>query len=503
MAPRGQRPARDPARRHGLAIGPTYTEPDRPDRIPHDPRPNPAFPLQLLDVERQEIIRTFPTRSRGGSRLLAWTLAPKGSHAAASVLDSTGQAAPPRLGRGHRASCSSASPCGTHRNPPPYPAPGLAFAPDASLLATWDGSGRVDLWSVADGQAVANFRRRTPCIASRSARITGTRRPHASRPSRWMIAAGGTDGLITLWNPATRGNLATAPRPGRRDSGLAFSPDGTFWPRQDEPRTMLCLGRRHGATSGRVRHVRLHDGPGFQSRRHAPREQSLVSLQRRRRACERHAIFALDPSRGIRHLRGLPGSVMKVVFSRDGKRVAALSWDWWAGVWDRDTGRLIRLFAVPRGQFYGNADLGFSPDARSLAVSAGNTATLWNVESGEFRRWTLPWGLADAIAFPDAEHLMLMLPRLATVRVRRILRHSSDLSSRLRPPQPSGPRPTECLKTITDLNWGRSNHHGVTRWTHFLVRIGWDGANEPPATNAGLSSRRDVCGQAPDQRPVG
>ena len=25
-------------------IGPTYTEPDRPDRIPHDPRPNPSFP---------------------------------------------------------------------------------------------------------------------------------------------------------------------------------------------------------------------------------------------------------------------------------------------------------------------------------------------------------------------------------------------------------------------------------------------------------------------------
>ena len=25
-------------------LGPTYTEPDRPDRIPHDPRPNPALP---------------------------------------------------------------------------------------------------------------------------------------------------------------------------------------------------------------------------------------------------------------------------------------------------------------------------------------------------------------------------------------------------------------------------------------------------------------------------
>src|SRR5262249_7010749 len=104
---------------------------------------------------------------------------------------------------------------------------------------------------------------------------------------------------------------------------------------------------------------------------------------------------------------GLPGEVVKTVFSRDGKRIAALSWDWWAAVWERDTGQLLRLLAVPRGQFPDNAGLAFSPDGRRLAVSAGNTASLWDLETGELQRWTLPWGLTEAIAFPKSDQFLL------------------------------------------------------------------------------------------------
>ncbi len=132
-------------------IGPTYTEPDPPNRIPLDSRPNPRFPLQLLDVENQAIIRTIPDPVEGGSRLLAWTVAPKGSHVAASLLDSQGKQQlllwNADTGKLLHRIASESSPVS-----PALPGPGLAFAPDASLIATWDGSGRVDLWSVADGQ---------------------------------------------------------------------------------------------------------------------------------------------------------------------------------------------------------------------------------------------------------------------------------------------------------------------------------------------------------------
>jgi WD40 repeat protein len=168
----------------------------------------------------------------------------------------------------------------------------------------------------------------------------------------------------------------------------------------------------------------------------------------------RTQVFRLEPGRGIRQLYGLPGAVSKAVFSRDGQRVAALSWDWWVGVWARDSGRLLRLCPVPRGQFPDNADLAFSPDGRRLAVSAGNTATLWDLESGEARRWSLPWGLTEALAFPDPDHLLLF---------------RSETRDGTRPPDsgahPSehprvcvlrnllGPKPTEPLKAIDDFNW--------------------------------------------------
>ena len=163
-------------------LGPTYTDPDRPGRIPLDPRPNPRFPLQLLDVERQTIIRTLADPVEGGSRLLAWTLAPKGSHAAAAVLDSQGKqhlliwdADTGKLL--HRIAMSES----TRFPRAAGPRPGLFTRRQPARDLGRVGTGRSvehDRWKA--GRELSG---RTPCIASPSARTTGTRRPHARRPS--------------------------------------------------------------------------------------------------------------------------------------------------------------------------------------------------------------------------------------------------------------------------------------------------------------------------------
>jgi hypothetical protein len=178
-------------------------------------------------------------------------------------------------------------------------------------------------------------------------------------------------------------------------------------------------------------------------------------------------------------LRGLPGSVAKVAFSRDGKGIAALSWDWWAGAWNRDTGRLLRLFPVPRGQSADNADLCFSPDGKRLAVSAGNTATLWDLDTGLSRQWTLPWGMTEAIAFSEPDHLFLMraevrdgsrspdagaptgkYPRVCVLR---------DLL---------GPTPLEPARVITDLNRGIKEIEASPDGRYFVV----EGVSGSPGT---------------------
>ena len=82
-------------------LGPTYTEPDRPDRIPLDPRPNPRFPLQLLDVERQVIVRTLRRSGRGGLSAAGLDPRSQGVARGGGGHRLTREATSPRLGRGH------------------------------------------------------------------------------------------------------------------------------------------------------------------------------------------------------------------------------------------------------------------------------------------------------------------------------------------------------------------------------------------------------------------
>ena len=62
------------------------------------------------------------------------------------------------------------------------------------------------------------------------------------------------------------------------------------------------------------------------------------------------SILELDPGRGIQTYRGLAGLVSQVWFSADGRRLAALSHDWQAAVWERDSGRLIAVIERAAGQ---------------------------------------------------------------------------------------------------------------------------------------------------------
>ena len=106
-------------------------------------------------------------------------------------------------------------------------------------------------------------------------------------------------------------------------------------------------------------------------------------------------VWELDNGRGIQTLYGLRGQVAWTCFSPDGRRVAGLSQTFEVGVWDRETGKLLRLLDAPVGLFADNAGLAFSADGRRFALAAGERATLWDVETGAvLGSWKLPGGLA-------------------------------------------------------------------------------------------------------------
>src|SRR5207249_2326404 len=72
-----------------------------------------------------------------------------------------------------------------------------------------------------------------------------------------------------------------------------------------------------------------------------------------------YSVYELDESRGIRELRGLDGQVDQLWFSPDGTRLAALDQGWQLGIWERDTGRLLRLLIIPRALYSSHVGVAF------------------------------------------------------------------------------------------------------------------------------------------------
>jgi WD40 repeat protein len=100
-------------------------------------------------------------------------------------------------------------------------------------------------------------------------------------------------------------------------------------------------------------------------------------------------------------LRGLAGSHGQIRFSRDGRRIAALSHNWEVGAWDSDTGQVLMCGHSPQGVYPNDhAALVFDTDALRIACQAGTQARLWDLKSGRLtRQYELPPGLGDALAF--------------------------------------------------------------------------------------------------------
>jgi WD40 repeat protein len=119
-------------------------------------------------------------------------------------------------------------------------------------------------------------------------------------------------------------------------------------------------------------------------------------------------VYDLERARGLQALRGLTDPVALVAFSPSGKLVAALTHNWQVALWNVESGQLLHVLEVPVGMSADNAALRFNADDNRFAFAAGNSARLWEVETGkEVGSWGLPWGLVDRLAFQADGKLLL------------------------------------------------------------------------------------------------
>jgi WD40 repeat protein len=268
----------------------------------------------------------------------------------------------------------------------------LAFSPDGKTLAAGRSDGGITLWDVATEKARVTLDAHKRGIHS-----------VAFSPDGKTLASASRDKTIRLWNVATGKNVATLE--GREDvvRCVAFSPDGK------------TLASACGARDKTVklwdmetgRNTRTFPGAGFLSVAFSPDGKTLAA------SCFDKTIRLWDAKTGksTATLTGRDPFVYSVAFSPDGKTLAS-GGDWNSDtpsrlsdvktlLWDVRTGKTIRILQGDDAV----RNVAFSPDGKTLALATLNyRIQLWDVATG--KRVAADEHAGPAVAFsPDGKML--------------------------------------------------------------------------------------------------
>ncbi len=282
----------------------------------------------------------------------------------------------------------------------PGEATALAFSHDGERLAAGTDRGEVRVWS-PDADWTSTHQKAT---GNRIQALCFSRDPRRDSEGNqgWLLAVGDAGAEIAILDLAASSIRSLCVGSPYEVAALAFSPDGTI----------LASGGRQAvrlwdvAKGTTLLQVLVGDSTrGIDISGHGDRLAFTCRPQVGNPSVD---VWRLEHGRGLMTLLGLTGPVSKITLSPDGRRVAALSHDWRIGVWDLDEGRLLGVLEGPRGLYADNAALAFRTDGRQLAISSGQSAQLWDLDTFHpYPPWNLPPGLSDALAFPSASELLL------------------------------------------------------------------------------------------------
>ncbi|MEO6700705.1 MAG: AAA family ATPase [Jatrophihabitantaceae bacterium] len=293
----------------------------------------------------------------------------------------------------------------------------LGQAGPTAIISTADGR-QLAMSNAVDGSV--QLLRRPPGGGppSRSGLVPGTGKPNqlfalAFDPKAPILATGGEDSLVRLWNvgdpahPVQLGQPLTGIRAAVET--IAFSPDGDLlavggggpslwlWDLRDPGRPKLRPS--------------VHGLPGaVQSARFAPDGKTLV-IAGEKGLLQR---WSVSESKGLARLPGLPNppsatTIESVAFSPDGTLLAAGSKNGTTEVWAGPSSShptQVRT-AIPQIGDWVSA-VAFAPDGKTLATgNTGNTVTLWSVRAWQLQRTLEHAGQLTALTFlPDGLNLL-------------------------------------------------------------------------------------------------
>lgn len=167
-------------------------------------------------------------------------------------------------------------------------------------------------------------------IGSHSGGIAST---HFS-PDGSLVASGGGDKVIRVWDVKTGKELHTWKGPSSFTCVVRFSPDG---------KTLAAAGYESGTGNAIYR-------------------------------------FNLATGKELPRLAGhATGGVRRLLFTPDNKRIVSGGFDGFVRVWDVESAKEVRSFKTETGTVYG---LALSPDGRTVATAGRDGLRVWDVATG-------------------------------------------------------------------------------------------------------------------------
>ncbi len=264
----------------------------------------------------------------------------------------------------------------------------FAFDRDGRILASWDVSQNVTLWDVATGEKLRT-------LDGKAANVTSI----AFTPDGRQIATASYAASTTLWDVAT-GEAHTLTGESHGAIAVVFNTQDTMLASGGYDKTIRLW---NPATSAEIRKMRGHSDRLF-AMALSPDGNTLAT------GSDYAAIklWNLDSGSEMRTLRGNKFDVSSVAFSPDGGTLASGSWDKTVRLWNVASGE--NSFSFPE-QSDRVLAVAFSPDGKTIASgNAGNgkNLKLWNVLAPTLKPRTLEGhpGMITSLAFSGSGRMV-------------------------------------------------------------------------------------------------